>query len=69
MPPRKRARVSQASTPQPKASAEAASPDAQQVERPNLLADPWTDDEESQLFKTLIKHKPTGTNNAWETVI
>jgi hypothetical protein len=61
MPPRKRARVSQASTPQPKASAEAASPEAH-AEKPNLLADPWTDEEESQLFKTLIKYKPTGMN-------
>jgi len=59
MPPRKRARISQASTPQAKPSAEATSPDAQ-PEKPSSPADLWTDDEESQLFKTLVKYKPTG---------
>jgi MRG-binding protein len=59
MPPRKRARVSQASTPQPKASAEAISPEAQ-ADKSNVLDDQWTDAEESHLFKSIIKFKPTG---------
>jgi len=60
MPPRKRARVSQASTPQPKQAAEATSPETP-VNKPPVLNDPWTDDEETLLFKSMIKWKPTGT--------
>jgi len=61
MPPKKRARISQASTPQPKAAAEVTpaatdnSPD-----KPDNLKDPWTDDEEILLFKSMMRWKPTG---------
>jgi MRG-binding protein len=62
MGPRKRPRISQASTPQPKAAAEVTptttdnSPD-----KPDILKDPWTDEEEILLFKSMIRWKPTGT--------
>jgi len=61
MPPRKRARVSQATSPavsaQPKTPTPAeATPDPEE----DILNDPWTDEEEIGLFKGLIKWKPTG---------
>lgn len=62
MPPRKRAKVSAASTPQDTTSAEPTS-----VEKPtavpvdDVLNDPWTDDEYTELFKAMIRWKPTGT--------
>ncbi|KAF2762387.1 hypothetical protein EJ05DRAFT_473302 [Pseudovirgaria hyperparasitica] len=67
MPPRKRAKVSAATTPlaesQPKTpidtTATAASPQTEQSPK-DLANDPWTDDQESLLFKNLIRYKPTG---------
>jgi len=62
MPPRKRARVSQAASPTPASQPETPTP----VEgSPTKVAehnhnDPWTDKEEIGLFKGLIKWKPTG---------
>lgn len=58
MPPRKRARVSQAASPTPVKTPTPAEESADQDEE--LLDDPWTDDEEIGLFKGLIKWKPTG---------
>jgi len=67
MPPRKRAKVSAASTPlaesQPKTPIESGPAAASQDRSPqneNLLNDPWTDGQETQLFKSMIKWKPTG---------
>ena len=62
MPPRKRARVSQATSPtptsQPKSPTPAVSSPAKTDEQ--ILVDPWTDDEQIGLFKGLIRWKPTG---------
>lgn len=60
MPPRKKAKASAASTPladtQPK-TPQASGPSQSQDE---LLNDPWDDEEEIQLLKSMMKWKPTG---------
>ncbi|KAK4505479.1 hypothetical protein PRZ48_003442 [Zasmidium cellare] len=58
MPPKKKARVSQAASPDP----EPATPVAATPEKTDeqILNDPWTDDEEIGLFKGLMRWKPTG---------
>ncbi len=72
MPPRKRARASEASTPlaetQPKTPVEAsqAASDAKanhKADEPMLDApeDPWTDEQETQLLRGLMRWKPIGT--------
>lgn len=74
MPPRKRARVSQAASPD--RSVQADTPAAAEnspekhdddekegiTEEQRQLADLWTDDEEIGLFKGLMRWKPTGMN-------
>tara|TARA_R110002003_G_scaffold42_9_gene3127 strand:+ start:7291 stop:7494 length:204 start_codon:yes stop_codon:yes gene_type:complete len=61
MPPRKRAKASAASTPlgdtQPKTPQDSG-PTQSQDEVPS---DPWADEQETQLFKSMMKWKPTGT--------
>lgn len=71
MPPRKKAKASAASTPlaeaQPRTPQDSG-PTAQSLEQgspsqdQNILNDPWTDDQETQLFKSMIKWKPTGAD-------
>jgi MRG-binding protein len=62
MPPRKKAKASAASTPladtQPQ-TPQASGPSQSQDE---LLNDPWADEQETQLFKSMMKWKPTGDN-------
>ncbi|KAE9970243.1 hypothetical protein EG328_006372 [Venturia inaequalis] len=62
MPPtRKKARVSQASTPNPKGTAEnTPAPTDTSPEKPDIMSDPWTDDETIMLFKCMMRWKPTG---------
>ncbi|KAI9655588.1 MAG: hypothetical protein M1821_005382 [Bathelium mastoideum] len=64
MPPRKKAKLSSAHSPRdgqpktpgptPDATAQAAPPSA------DALDDPWTDEQETELFKSIIRFKPTG---------
>lgn len=70
MPPRKRAKASAASTPltetQPKTPQDtgpaAHSQDHSSPQNENIFSDPWTDDQETWLFKSMMKWKPTGTS-------
>ena len=62
MPPRKKTKASAASTPLaeplPKTPQESGS--VGQSQDQELLNDPWSDDQETQLFKSMMKWKPTG---------
>ena len=69
MPPKKRTRISTATSPAPPPSTEKAAADTEHDDEEaalqaqldaQIVADPWTDDEEIGLFKGLIKWKPTG---------
>lgn len=64
MPPRKRAKASAASTPlaetQPKTPQETGPLTQSSPHNENAHNDPWSDDQETQLFKNMMKWKPTG---------
>jgi hypothetical protein len=64
MPPKKRARVSQVTSPAvtdpTKTPTPAAQPDSPSNPDEVILNDPWTDEETIGLFKAIIKWKPTG---------
>jgi MRG-binding protein len=60
MPPRKKAKASAASTPlgdtQPKTPQDSGVAQSQD----ELLNDPWADEQEIQLYKSMMKWKPSG---------
>jgi hypothetical protein len=62
MPPRKKAKASAASTPlrdtQPRTPQDSGVVQSQD----ELLSDPWADEQETQLLKSMMKWKPTGTH-------
>jgi MRG-binding protein len=69
MPPRKRARVSQAASPTPTSQPKTPTPAQSSPSKADdqLLTDPWTDEEEIGLFKGLMKWKPTGMHSNYHT--
>lgn len=71
MPPRKRARVSQATSPATSIPPKTPTPVAMSptAEEEDVLNDPWTDEEEIGLFKGLIRWKPTGKSSHHKSVV
>ena len=67
MPPRKKAKASAPSTPlrdtQPKTPQDSGVAQA----RDELVSDPWADEQETQLLKSMMKWKPTGRNVSYHT--
>ncbi|KAF1811850.1 hypothetical protein P152DRAFT_474569 [Eremomyces bilateralis CBS 781.70] len=69
MPPKKRQRVSAATSPFPISDVPLAPPSkkdpsqlSDEAAKHDVLDDLWTDDQESSLFKSMIKWKPTGVH-------
>jgi len=60
MPPRKKAKASAASTPLPDIQPKTPQDTSAASQDQELLNDPWSDDQETQLFKSMMKWKPTG---------
>lgn len=72
MPPRKKNKASAASTPlgdtQPKSPQDADAAQAQRHKEEELLNDPWADEQETQLFKSMMKWKPTGRRSTFSLI-
>ncbi|EUC46323.1 hypothetical protein COCMIDRAFT_4599 [Bipolaris oryzae ATCC 44560] len=68
MPPRKKAKASAASTPlgdtQPKTPQDSGAVQAQD----EILSDPWADEQETQLLKSMMKWKPTGLHKHFRMI-
>ena len=65
MPPRKKTKGSTKAPSTPGAEQDSTKPDTPRTEAPskpthNILQDPWTDEQETSLFKGIIKWKPAG---------
>jgi hypothetical protein len=65
MPPRKKAKGNTGTTSTPAADEDSMVIDTPQAEEPqkstyDILKDPWTDEQETSLFKGIIKWKPAG---------
>jgi len=62
MPPRKKAKASTRAASTPVADEDAMVIDTPQIEEPgkDMLKEPWTDEQETSLFKGIIKWKPAG---------
>ena len=62
MPPRKKAKASAAST--PLGDGQPGTPQASNaLSQEELLNDPWEDEQEIQLLKSMMKWKPTGKSH------
>ncbi|KAK4544567.1 hypothetical protein LTR36_004139 [Oleoguttula mirabilis] len=71
MPPRKRAKVSQAASPTPTSQPKTPTPAAEAPPSKTdeqVLNDPWTDEEEIGLFKGLMQWKPTGIHKHFRLI-
>ncbi|KAF1850781.1 CT20-domain-containing protein [Cucurbitaria berberidis CBS 394.84] len=60
MPPRKKAKASAASTPLRDVQAKTPQDSGVSQSQDDLLGDVWADEQEAQLFKSMMKWKPTG---------
>ena len=63
MPPKKKAKSTAASTPAPDVDENAMVIDTDapsELPKPDPLQDPWSDEQETSLFKGIIKWKPCG---------
>lgn len=60
MPPRKKAKASAASTPLADALPKTPQDSGVVQSHDDLLNDTWADEQETQLFKSMMKWKPTG---------
>lgn len=68
MPPRKKAKASAAST--PLADAQPKTPqDTGPTTEEELLNDAWADEQETQLFKSMMKWKPTGMHKHFHMIL
>jgi len=61
MPPRKKAKASAASTPLRDTQPQTPQDSGVVQSQDELLSDPWADEQETQLLKSMMKWKPTGT--------